>query len=128
MIMMMQFINATLCGVHNVIKWTKHSTNFTSHLTSTHSHFHSCILPQTKTTIVSAVNKARTTNKFCLYRAYSQYIHAEPEQWIGQNEWHRKIYIQFASLTKMHVHMVKRVDILNIHELCVRSVSACCRW
>lgn len=105
MIMMMQFINATLCGVHNVIKWTKHSTNFTSHLTSTHSHFHSCISPQTKTITVSAANKAVAiaTNKFCLYRAFSEHIQTEPEQWTGQNEWHRKIYIQFASFAKMHI-------------------------
>lgn len=94
---MMQFINATLCGVYDVIKWTKHSTNFTLYI---HIYLH---LPhatqkwteKTTTTAIKIVQNVSASVYAC-----SQMLN------MGQNEWHRKIYIQFASFTKMH--MAKR--------------------
>lgn len=64
--MMMQFINATLCGVHNVIKWTKHSTNFASY--HSHSFGSSQTKPNQNRTEQQQQQRKKSNNQQILYK------------------------------------------------------------
>lgn len=84
--MMMQFINATLCGVHNVIKWTKHSTNFASY--HSHSFGSSQNKPNQNRTEQQQQQRKKSNNQqivqnVSVYRACSQTANTELDKMNG---------------------------------------------
>lgn len=108
--MMMQFINATLCGVHNVIKWTKHSTNFASY--HSHSFGSSQTKPkQNKTTTTAAKKKQQPTNivqNVSAYRACSQTANTELDKMNGIGKFISNLQVPQKCIYTHTLHMVKR--------------------